>query len=134
VAAGYEARGFANYDRLPGTISDWRANAYAEYERGPHNLRADVTFVDGVVDNRAPISVQDTTGALRPVTFGQKVEDFYTLDLNYRVQLPGDTTVTASVFNVFDRDPSAARLELSYDPFIGNPYGRTYKVGVRKRF
>ncbi|MBC7168943.1 MAG: TonB-dependent receptor, partial [Phenylobacterium sp.] len=56
------------------------------------------------------------------------------LDLTYRVDLPWDTIVTASVFNVFDRDPSAARLELSYDPFIGNPYGRTYKVGFRKRF
>lgn len=134
VGAAYDARGFANYDRLPGTISDWRANAYAEYERGPHNLRADVTFVDGVIDNRAPISVQDATGALVPIQFGKKVEDFYTLDLNYRLQLAGDTTITASVFNVFDRDPSAARLELSYDPFVGNPYGRTYKIGVRKRF
>jgi iron complex outermembrane receptor protein len=42
--------------------------------------------------------------------------------------------VSASVFNIFDRDPSAARLEASYDPFIGNPYGRTFKVAVRKRF
>ncbi|MFN3574042.1 MAG: TonB-dependent receptor plug domain-containing protein [Phenylobacterium sp.] len=134
VNEGYDARGFANYDRLPGTISEWRATAYAEYGRGPHNLRADLTFIDGVVDNRAPISVQNETGALQPITFGQKVEDFYSLDLTYRVDLPWDTILTASVFNVFDRDPSAARLEYSYDPFIGNPYGRTYKVGFRKRF
>ncbi|MDP1617061.1 TonB-dependent receptor domain-containing protein [Phenylobacterium sp.] len=134
VNGAYDAKGFTNYDRLPGTISDWRANAYAEYGRGPHNLRADLTFVDGAVDNRAPISVQDTTGALRPVTFGQKVDDFYTLDLTYQTELPWGVVMTASAFNVFDRDPSAARLELSYDPFIGNPYGRTYKLGFRKRF
>ena len=134
VNGAYDAKGFTNYDRLPGTISDWRANAYAEYGRGPHNLRADLTFVDGAVDNRAPISVQDTTGALRPVTFGQKVDDFYTLDLTYQTELPWGVVMTASAFNVFDRDPSGARLELSYDPFIGNPYGRTYKLGFRKRF
>jgi len=45
-----------------------------------------------------------------------------------------DLTLTATVFNLFDRDPSAARLEPSYDPFIGNPLGRTFKVGVRKSF
>jgi iron complex outermembrane recepter protein len=134
VSTAYEARGFTNYDRFPGTVSRWRANAYTEYRTGPHNIRADLTFIDGAVDNRAPISVQNTTGALQPVTFGLKVEDFYTLDLTYQAELPWDTTLTASVFNVFDRDPSAARLEISYDPFIGNPYGRTYKLGVRKRF
>ncbi|WP_333587361.1 TonB-dependent receptor domain-containing protein, partial [Phenylobacterium sp.] len=134
VNRGYEAKGFANYDRLPGTISEWRANAYVDYGRGPHNLRADLTFIDGVVDNRAPISVQTQTGALQPITFGQKVEDFYSVDLTYQAELPWNTTMTASVFNMFDRDPSAARLELSYDPFIGNPYGRTYKIGFRKRF
>jgi iron complex outermembrane receptor protein len=134
VSTSYSALGYANYDRFPGTVSRWRANAYAEYGWGEQNLRADLTFVDGVVDNRAPISVQDTTGALRPVTFGLKVEDFYSLDLTYRLQLPWDTTLTASVFNVLDRAPSAARLEIGYDPFIGNPYGRTYKIGVRKQF
>ena len=87
-----------------------------------------------MVDNRAPISVQTQTGALQPITFGQKVEDFYSVDLTYQAELPWNTTMTASVFNMFDRDPSAARLELSYDPFIGNPYGRPYKIGFRKRF
>ena len=134
VSEGYQARGFTNYDRLPGTISDWRANAYAEYGRGVHNIRADLTFVDGAVDNRAPTSVQNAAGVLVPLTFGQKVDDYYSMDLTYRVELPWDTTLTASVFNVFDRDPSAARLELSYDPFIGNVYGRSYKLGIRKHF
>jgi iron complex outermembrane receptor protein len=38
------------------------------------------------------------------------------------------------VFNILDEDPSEARLELSYDPFIGNPLGRTYKIGIKKTF
>jgi len=134
VNGAYEAKGYTNYDRLPGTISDWRGTAYAEFSRGMHNIRGDLTFVDGAKDNRAPITVQNETGAFVPITFGQKLDDFYTFDLSYRAELPWDTTVTASVFNLFDRDPSAARLELSYDPFIGNVYGRSYKIGIRKRF
>jgi len=50
------------------------------------------------------------------------------------VQLPWDTTMTLSVDNIFDRDPSFARLDLNYDPFTGNPYGRTFKVSARKKF
>jgi iron complex outermembrane receptor protein len=50
------------------------------------------------------------------------------------VQLPWDTTVVVSVDNLFDRDPSFARLDLNYDPFTGNALGRTYKVSVKKRF
>ena len=42
--------------------------------------------------------------------------------------------MTASVFNVLDTEPAQARIEMSYDPFIGNPLGRTFKVGVRKKF
>ena len=48
--------------------------------------------------------------------------------------LPKDITLTASVLNVLDTDPPGARIEYSYDPFIGNPLGRTYKVGLRKKF
>ena len=55
-------------------------------------------------------------------------------DVTWRWTMDEDLTLTATVFNLFDRDPSAARLEPSYDPFIGNPLGRTFKVGVRKSF
>jgi iron complex outermembrane receptor protein len=36
------------------------------------------------------------------------------------------------VQNLFDQEPGGARLELSYDPFIGNPLGRTFKIGIRQ--
>ncbi|HEX7886659.1 MAG TPA: TonB-dependent receptor [Phenylobacterium sp.] len=148
VSAAYSALGFTNYNRFPGTVSKLRGAAYAEYARGDHNLRLDLTYVGGATDNRGPTTVQ--TGAstncnvanaqagtatnCQLTTFGLKVKDFYTFDLTYRVQLAGDTTLTASVFNILDRDPSGARLEAGYDPFIGSPYGRTFKVGARKTF
>lgn len=45
-----------------------------------------------------------------------------------------DLTITAGVENIFDTDPPAARLEYSYDPFIGSPLGRTFKLGTKMRF
>ena len=148
VSPAYEAAGFTNYDRLPGTIPDWRGNFFANYNRGIHNLRWTMTYIDSAKDNRGPTTVQ--TGAssncnvanaaagtatnCQLTTFGLKVKSFMSHDLTYQVQLPHEFVLTATVFNVFDENPSHARLELSYDPFIGNPLGRTYKIGVKKNF
>jgi iron complex outermembrane receptor protein len=63
----------------------------------------------------------------------REVGSFLTHDLVYLLKLPGETTVSASVFNVTDRDPPLVRLDLSYDPFIGNPLGRYFKVGMVKK-
>lgn len=148
VSTPYSALGFTNYDRFPGTVSKLRAAAYTEWSQGPHNVRLDMTYVGGATDNRGPTTVQTgsssncnvanalagTATNCQLTTLGLKVKAFYTFDATYRIQLPGDTTLTASVLNIFDRDPSAARLEAGYDPFIGNPYGRTFKVTARKRF
>ena len=145
VSPAYSAVGFTNYDRLPGTIPQYRANAYVDINRGIHNLRAFFNYIDGVTDDRAPIFVQNgpsTTpcNASRPnppcvpITFGQEVEAFYTVDMTYRAKLPRDTTFSATVFNLLDRDPAPARLPYNYDPFVGNPLGRTYKVAVTKKF
>ena len=71
---------------------------------------------------------------LQPIKFGLTVDKFVTLDLTYRVELPWDSTLSVSALNVFDKDPSQARIEYSYDPFIGNPYGRTFKVVATKKF
>jgi iron complex outermembrane receptor protein len=35
--------------------------------------------------------------------------------------------------NIFDEDPSFARLAPGYDPFTGNPMGRTFKISVTKK-
>lgn len=148
VSSDYDAVGFANYDRLPGTIPDWRGQFYADFSRGPHNVRWTTNYVDDVVDNRGPTTVQTgpstncnvanaqagTATNCRLVTFGLKVKSFISHDVTYRLALENDLTLTASVFNLFNEDPSEARLEASYDPFIGNPLGRTYKVSVRKKF
>jgi len=35
---------------------------------------------------------------------------------------------------VLDRNPYKARLVLNYDPFLGNPIGRSFKLGLKKTF
>lgn len=148
VSQPYEAAGFTNYDRLPGTIPDWRGQFYADFNRGPHNLRWTINYIDDAKDNRGPTTVQTgpstncnvanatagTATNCRLVTFGSEVDNFITHDLTYRYAWRDDLTLTASVFNVLDEDPSEARLEISYDPFIGNPLGRTFKIGIKKTF
>ena len=53
----------------------------------------------------------------------------------YRLSLPSELTLTGAVFNVADRDPPAVRLaDYNYDPFIGNPAGRAFKLGLTKHF
>ena len=111
-----------------GSQPQWKGSAFAEYTRGDHNVRWTIRYVDDMVDTRAGTSTFATNQN------GMKIDAFITNDLAYRVLLPWDTTLTASVINVFDQDPSFARLDLSYDPFTANPLGRYYKLGVTKKF
>jgi hypothetical protein len=40
----------------------------------------------------------------------------------------------SSIVNIGDRKPPFARQELSYDPLVGSPLGRTFEIGVKKTF
>ena len=151
VSPSYEAAGFTNYDRLPGTISRWRGQFYWDYSMGPHNIRIQTTYTDGARDNRGPTVVQTgpttlctvanmqtalAAGTPTPancnlITFGGVLSSFTQLDATYRLNLPWDTTLTVTAQNIFDQAPASARLELSYDPYIGNALGRTLKIGIR---
>ncbi|MGH6998749.1 MAG: TonB-dependent receptor [Phenylobacterium sp.] len=111
-----------------GSQPQWKGSAFAEYTRGDHNVRWTIRYVDDMVDTRAGSSTFATNQT------GMKIDAFVTHDLAYRVFLPWDTTLTASVINVLDEEPPFARLDLSYDPFTANPLGRYYKLGVTKKF
>ncbi|MDO9431155.1 MAG: TonB-dependent receptor [Phenylobacterium sp.] len=111
-----------------GSQPQWKATAFAEYSRENHNLRWTVRYVDNMIDTRG----NTTTFATNQN--GRKIDASITHDLSYRVFLPWETTLTAAVINVFDKDPPFARLDLSYDPFTANPLGRYYKLGLTKKF
>jgi len=129
----YDAVGKLNYLLSVSSLPKWKGNLYAEYTNGIHNIRWVVRYIDKLEDQRTSLFTA-SQGGQGVVTKGQHIDSWLTHELHYRVQLPYDTTLTASVVNVLDEDPPFARLDYSYDPFTANPLGRTYKVGVLKRF
>lgn len=135
---GYDAVGFTNYGRAPGTVSPWRGNAYTTLGIGPAKVTYNVLYIDGVTDQRCPINAAcASTPEFGDTDFGREVGSYMQHDLlaTFDVETAGiDFQITGGVENIFDRDPPAARLEYSYDPFIGNPLGRTFKIGTRVRF
>ena len=132
VEKAYDAAGFLNYQLSATSLPEWKGSIYAQYSRGPHNLRATLNYIDSYKDQRASINVPNAVSGV--VNGGQTVKSTLIAELDYRVELPWDTTVIISVDNVFDEDPSFARLDLNYDPFTGNALGRVFKFAVKKRF
>ena len=62
---------------------------------------------------------------------GTKVDSQTTYDLHYQYSFMDDQArVTVSAMNVTDEDPPLARLDLSYDGYTHNAFGRMIKVGV----
>lgn len=146
VSNAYDARGYLNYERLPGTVSKLRGSLSAEYNNGPHTVYARYNYIDGVVDDRGRVAVQ--TGGSVPCTLANagiepgcqlstapvNLDSFQTVDLSYLLRFNDTWSFSASVLNLFDEDPPQARTSLTYDPAISSPYGRSFKLGVRMQF
>ena len=116
--------GFANYSRDGDIVSEWRGNASLNYSAGNHNLRYVMRYIQGVTDDRF-------IG-----TANEQIDDFVTSNLYYQYTMPFDENfvLSFSVENLMDEDPPFTVQQYSYDPFIGNPLGRTYEIGLRKTF
>ena len=56
-------------------------------------------------------------------------------DLLYPVEPPCQTDLTFTIQNIADADPPfAIGTQYNYDPGSGNPLGRVFAVGVKKKF
>ncbi len=130
----YSAEGYANQKRFPGMLSEMRAIANLNYSQGPVNARYELRYVEGVEDDRGPGSAVDSTGTTVPVNFGVDVDDYYVHNLYFNWDAPWDTTVSLSIVNLLDEDPPQVRHEINYDPYIGDPLGRTFELGIKKSF
>ncbi len=119
-----------------------KLNVYAKYNQGIHSANIYVRYIGGYNDTRAPrefsaangdVNGQPNTG---PVINGlDKIDSFTTIDLNYGVVLMDDRLrVSASIFNVTDRDPPQAATDLNYDAFTHSAFGRLIKVGATYNF
>ena len=134
VFGDYDAVGFGNYDRFPGPISEWRVLGHVNYGWGPLNVRYEARFVDGVEDPRATPFAYDSAGNRHFTTFGKHVDSFTSHNIYVNWDAPWETTVTFGVTNLADEDPPEVRHQLSYDPYIGDPIGRVWELGIKKSF
>ncbi len=136
VAEPFSAAGFLNFQTIATPLPETKFEAYANANFDRYNFRWTTRFIGEYDDQRDSLfTVPDTrTGSPVLITQGQTIESITTHDATLVVQLPWDTTASFTVENIFDEDPSFARLELNFDPFTGDPIGRTFKIGVTKRF
>jgi iron complex outermembrane recepter protein len=139
VQAAFDAAGKLNYQTVAFPLPQIKGNVFVEYSNGPHNIRYQVAYIDDYVDQRTDIFAPSLANSQAPnpaaaILGGKTIEDTVFHELHYLVQLPWEISLSASVENLTDEDPSFARLDLSYDPFTSSALGRVYKVGLRKRF
>lgn len=122
ISTGDDRLGTLNFATFAQAAPKWRANLGINYGLGRQNFRLGVNFVSAVKDERAGVQ------------YGEDGENWVTTDFTYRLELDGDLALTATVANMFDRDPPPAQEEFGYDPWTGNPLGRTFEVGIKKTF
>ena len=134
---GFDGVGFLNQGTTLFALPEWRAQAYLDFNFGQQNVRWTTNFVDQYRDQRDGINRDGRTfGNLFTAASpdGRIVDSAMVHNVTYKVDLPRSITLLGTVENVFDEDPSFARLELNYDPLTGLPLGRTYKLGFRMGF
>lgn len=139
VAPAFDAVGKLNYQTVAYPLPQLKGNLFLEYSHGPHNLRYTMNYIDSYEDQRTDIFAPSLANSQAPnpaaaILGGKTIDSTMFHDITYLVQLPWDMSLSASVENFTDEDPSFARLDLSYDPFTSSALGRTYKLGLRMRF
>jgi iron complex outermembrane receptor protein len=156
VQDAFDGVGLLNYQSTLYPVPKWKGQAYLDLGAGPVDARLTVNYTDGLHDQRydtrtGPFAPNcalglkpGATGAcvdsgLTPnaasILTGADLDDFISADLNVQVKLPWKNIVlTGTVFNIFDASPPFAREDYNYEPFVGNPYGRMFKLGLSTKF
>jgi iron complex outermembrane receptor protein len=126
-----------------------KANTFASFSKDGLSIRWQMRYSEGtspafgspffitVPDASAttPLaSCASTACAGRRLEAVGKSKDYFQHDLVVRWQAPWDTVITASVQNLFDKDPPYLPSPYNYDLTQGNPLGRVFEFGVKKSF
>jgi iron complex outermembrane receptor protein len=116
VSAAYDAAGFLNGGRGARPLPDLKGRVFGEYNIDVHNFLVYVNHITSYEDERYA---------------GTKVDSQTTYDLHYQYSFMDDAArLTVSAMNVTDEEPPLARLDLSYDGYTHNAFGRMIKVGI----
>ncbi|KCZ50959.1 hypothetical protein HY29_06305 [Hyphomonas beringensis] len=121
---GGDRVGQFNRSNFSRSLPQWKANLFANYAIGNHNFRGVMRHIDSYDDERGDLTGNGTS----------EIDSQTTFDLFYTWQSEWDLDIGLSVVNVTDEDPPFAQFDLNYDPYTHNPFGRTFKISVTKRF
>ena len=138
VQKGFNGVGLLNYQSALYPVPKWKGQAFVDFGFGPIDMRLQGNYTGGLRDQRAdtnsgPFALNNDLGGVI-LTQGANIRKFVTADYNIQVRLPMNVVLTGTVTNLFDRNPPFAREDYDYEPFIGNPLGRTVKVGASVKF
>lgn len=139
VQKAFDAAGKLNFQTTAYPVPKWKGQAYIDLGAGIFDARLTGTYIDKYRDQRAdtnsgPFAPRADLPGSPVLMQGADIKSYFTADFSLRARLPWDTTLSLTVMNIFDRDPSFARLDYNYDPFTGSALGRNYKVGLSKKF
>ena len=120
LAAGGDLMGFLNYNQGSAFTSkpELKLAAHIAYEDDVHYAGLIARHVGEYDDAEAP----------EAYPWLATIDSQTTFDLNYVYRGMDDLVLSASVVNVTDEDPPAARGDLNYDPFTHNAFGRMIKL------
>jgi len=105
---------------------EWKSVASATYTQGPASIGLRWRHIS---------EMQNSAKIVTPSSTSRGVKPYDIFDLNGRVKLPWDTDLRFGVNNLFDKNPpQAGDTEANYDQQNYDVMGRTYYLGVRKRF
>ena len=138
VQQSFDGVGLLNYQSALYPVPEWKGQAFVDFGFGPVDMRFQGNYTGGLHDQRfdtrsGPFAINNDLGGVSLLT-GRDIGKFVTADFNIQLQLPANVVLTGTVTNIFDRDPPFAREDYNYEPFIGNPLGRTFKVGASVKF
>ena len=92
---------------------------FAKWANDAHSVVYNAIYVDSYEDARA--------GTLPNL---KTVDSMLTHDIHYINNSFRDFTLSASILNASDEDPSRAQSDINYDPYTHNAFGRMIKLGV----
>ena len=124
LISGGDRVGQFNRSNFSRSLPQWKANFYANWAMGNHNIRGVMRHIDSYDDERAPAARGNV---------GAEIDSQTTFDAFYTYRADA-FDLGLSVVNVTDEDPPFAAFDLNYDPYTHNPFGRTFKISVTTRF
>lgn len=123
TVAGFDAVGKLNAGTLAHTVPKFKLNTFVNYQNGPFNVRWSGRYYSSYIDQR-----QAATAV------GYRINRQFLHDVAINVDLPWEIGFTFAVTNLLDADPPLARLPEGYDAMTSDPLGRTFRIGLRKKF